>query len=331
MIENDVTLEKILYGASPTNAVQKNVGGLKEATAALQGSAGDDATLEVLVGVLKEATASQGSAGDDAALATIENPLRGEVAAIRQSSRKAGTAVALVQTLAEAVSGLHERQAKIGELAEQANSKERSAEELAQMQEQVNGLAGEINEIVENTQFEGNKLLNSDGRTISTPLGNGSTIDIVTKDFSIDAESLNLSSSLDKITERIREEVEAINEFEGFLLGVKEQLEDVTTMMQFELMQTMDFGEGITDEFLLGVKEQLKEVATLMQFGLGQVTDVEKNITEQHMNLELNIFSVSRIVEEAHKALRGQANLDENRTLQLLKEAWNEGDSPGAV
>ncbi|MHC4423772.1 MAG: flagellin N-terminal helical domain-containing protein [Planctomycetota bacterium] len=241
---------------------------------------------------LTETTASQVSAGDEAALAINQNPLRGQVASVRHNSHSAEIVVSLVQTIGQAITGLRERQTKIGELAKQVAARRHSPEEMAQVQQELKRLAGEINDIVENTEYNGNKLFSADGQDISISIGNGSTIEISAKDFSLDVEGINLSANSESMVEKIREEIEAIRDYDGFLLGVKEKVEDVKTLMQFEL-------------------ENILEVA--------------ENVTERNMNLELGAFSLVRVAEEARKALRGQANVTSNTALKLLRD-FTEGE-----
>lgn len=72
-----------------------------------------------------------------------------------------------------------------------------------------------------------------------------------------------------------------------------------------------------TETFLLGVSE--REVTTNVEFELGDISSVAKKIANLNSASELGIFSVSRIREEAQKALRAQVNLEPNRVLHLLK------------
>ncbi len=84
---------------------------------------------------------------------------------------------------------------------------------------------------------------------------------------------------------KIRKEIEAINSFEGFLLGVHDKIVEFTK---------------------------------LTEFNLNQITEIERNIIEQNENSELGRFSLSRIRQEALKALRCQANVNPNKALKLL-------------
>ena len=74
-----------------------------------------------------------------------------------------------------------------------------------------------------------------------------------------------------------------------------------------------------TEKFLLGVQERVEEVTTNMEYELGDISSVAEHMANLNMALELGVFSVSRIRENAQKALRTQANLEPDRVLHLLK------------
>ena len=74
------------------------------------------------------------------------------------------------------------------------------------------------------------------------------------------------------------------------------------------------------DGFMLGVHDKIEKFSRHTEFGLEQVLDVEHRIAELHDTLELYKFTLKRIKAEALKALRCQGNLGPQRVLRLLKE-----------
>ncbi len=74
-----------------------------------------------------------------------------------------------------------------------------------------------------------------------------------------------------------------------------------------------------SEAFLLGVSERVEEVTTNVEYELGDISSVAEHMANLNSASELGIFSVSRIREEAQKALRAQANLEPDRVLHLLK------------
>ena len=74
------------------------------------------------------------------------------------------------------------------------------------------------------------------------------------------------------------------------------------------------------DGFQLGVHDNIEKFPKNSEFILKQVLDVEKRMAEAHETLELYKFTLKRIRSEALKALRCQGNLGPQRVLLLLRE-----------
>ena len=91
-------------------------------------------------------------------------------------------------------------------------------------------------------------------------------------------------------------EIEAINSFEGFLLGVHDKIETFPKNSEFSLKQ---------------------------------VRNVENRVSELYETLELYKFTLKQIRAEALKALHCQGNLGPRRALELLKETIAKQDVAG--
>ncbi|MFC1794251.1 hypothetical protein ACFL3Q_11760 [Planctomycetota bacterium] len=102
-----------------------------------------------------------------------------------------------------------------------------------------------------------------------------------------DSSTLSVYSDPSELVTWLRDEIMAINSFDGFMLGVHDKIEKFTEHTEF---------------------------------GLEQILDVEQSIGELHETLELGKFSLKRITAEALKVLRCQGNLGPQRVLHLLRE-----------
>lgn len=105
-----------------------------------------------------EAIASGESTSDDTASLMIRELLRGEIAGSLQAARNASDGISIAQTFEGAASSINEILAIMAELATKAESGIYSDAQKAVMQKQFTESADEINDIVENTKFNGNKL-----------------------------------------------------------------------------------------------------------------------------------------------------------------------------
>jgi len=94
-------------------------------------------------------------------------------------------------------------------------------------------------------------------------------------------------SDVSELLARLRKEIEEIRSFDGFLVGVHDKIEKFNEPVEFR-------GE--------------------------QVQDVQQHMTEVNAKLELGIFSLARVREQALRALRGQQQPEPQRVLDLLKD-----------
>lgn len=63
-----------------------------------------------------------------------------------------------------------------------------------------------------------------------------------------------------------------------------------------------------SDSALLGVDKLIEHIKAPTQFGLEDIHNVERNVKNKNMKLEIGLYSLTRILEEEYKALRGQMN-----------------------
>jgi len=96
-------------------------------------------------------------------VATIRELLNGNIADIRLSAREASTAISIIQTFANAADGIAATLTKMEELAKKASSPDYSRVQIEAMQKELKSLAKEINEIVQGTEYNYNKIFTSAG------------------------------------------------------------------------------------------------------------------------------------------------------------------------
>jgi flagellin len=177
------------------------------------------------------------------------------------------------------------------ELAEQAASGEYSAEEVEDMQTEFEQLIEEINDLVDNTEQNGNKLFSGEGSTISISIGNSSTIDIVAEDLSVDGEGLDLTTNPEGALAAIQSKVSQSSYYSEYLGDQLDNLEQMVNYIEFEKYNDM----GVeADQF---DTELAKEVAAL---------------------------AATATLEELTALFDAQSNVESERGLQLLTEELNE-------
>jgi len=86
------------------------------------------------------------------------------------------------------------------------------------------------------------------------------------------------------------------------------------TTFKEELEQTSGSGESMPS--VGGTTDQINSRA---EFGLGQIADIQQKMTERNTTLELGVFSLARLREQAMKTLRSAAP-EPDRVLSLLQD-----------
>ncbi len=229
---------------------------------------------------------------DDAAASVIQYLLHGKMSEGQENERYVSEAISMTQRFADATREIKEKLQMMEGLAEKAASTG-SKEEKEELQEEFEQLAGEINEIVENTEYNGNKLLSADGKTVSISIGNGSTIDVVSKDLSIDIDGLDLTTDAEGALAAIRRSISESSYYSGYLEEQVSHLESMADLIEFEIPNDMGI-EADEDEFDMALA---KEVAG---------------------------YASSQTLEDVSLLFEAQANVEPNSALQLLKDRIEE-------
>jgi len=204
------------------------------------------------------------------------------------SARKASTAVSIIQTFSNAVDGIGSKLAKMEELAKKASSLDYSRVQIESMQTEFKSLAKEINDIVKSTEYDFNKPFTAAGQAISIPIGDGSNIDIFAKDFSFNAQGLDLTIEPKTVLSDIKKVITNLNEYKQYLNRQVARVEDATATIESEL------------ESAMGIE-------------LNDFTPDLANETAVHI--------ASQLSQDSSTALDTQANTEPSTALQLLKDS----------
>jgi flagellin len=224
---------------------------------------------------------------DDSSVSVIQYLLKGKVSESHQNESYANEVVSVTQDLSETASTIKDKYTRMKELAEQAASGEYSAEEVEDMQTEFEQLVEEINNLVDNTEQNNNKLFSSEGTNISISIGNNSTIDIVAKDLSIDGEGLDLTTDP-----------------EGAL-----------TAIQNQVSQSSYYSEYLGDQL-----DNLGQMANLIEFEKYNDMGVDAEQFDTEQAEEVAGVAASTTLEELTGLFNAQANVESERALQLLEE-----------
>jgi len=247
----------------------------------------------VILGAYNAGNADEDSSEtlDDSSVSAIQYLLQGKVSEDSQNESYANEAISMTQGLAETASTIKDKFARMKELAEQAASGEYSAEQVEDMQTEFEQLIEEINDLVDNTEQNGNKLFSGEGTTISISIGNNSTINIVAEDLSIDGEGLDLTSDPD-----------------GALAAI-----------QSKVNQSSYYSQNLADQL-----DNLERMINYIEFDKYNDMGVEADQFDMELAKEVAALAATATLEELKVLFDAQSNVESERALQLLTEELNE-------
>jgi flagellin-like hook-associated protein FlgL len=210
-------------------------------------------------------------------VAIIRYLLDGNTVESPQNEGYAREAISVTQMFAQAAASINEKLERMEELAEQATGTH-SKKKLEAMQAEFEQLADEINEIVRSAEHNGNKLLSAEGTTISISIGNGSTIDIVSRDLSIDIDGLDLTTDAEGALAAIRTSVSQSSYYSGYLADQADRLENSISLVEFEADNSLGF-EAQEDDFDIDLARLIAAYAlSLTVEGLSVLFEAQANV-----------------------------------------------------
>jgi flagellin len=225
-------------------------------------------------------------AADDAAGLAISEKLRGQINGLDQAQRNSQDAVSLVQTAEGSLNEVHSMLQRVRELAVQYQNGTLSTSDKAAITAEAAQLQSEINRIGSSADFNGIKLLDGTGGTISFQVGanDGDTIAVSTAKLSdkvgtIDVDQTNAISAIDAA-------IENVSSLRGSFGAVQNRLEHT-----------------------------LNNLATYQE----NLMASESRIRDVDMASEMVNFSKNQILQQAGTSMLAQANQAPQAVLSLLR------------
>jgi flagellin len=233
-------------------------------------------------------------AADDAAGLAISEKMRGQIGGLAQAQRNAQDGVSLVQTGEGALNEVHSMLQRVRELRVQYDAGTLSTGDQQSIAQEVGQLSAEINDIKNNTTFNGVDLLKTSG-TISLQVGanSGETIDVATTDLNSGAGMTALQTITSAST-------------------------DLSTLSISDIDSAI--GEVSTTRATFGAVQNRLEhrIASLANYQENLVS-AESRIRDVDMAEEMVQFTKSQILQQAGTSMLSQANQAPQSVLSLLR------------
>jgi flagellin len=272
------------------------------------------------------------SAKDDAAGLAIAERLQSQVRGMNVAVRNANDAVSLTQTAEGAIGKIGDSLQRMRELAVQSRNATNSADDRASLQKEFGELQDEIKRVIDNTSFNGKKLLNGDGADLDFQIGANTAADnritIKKADF---VGTASLSDAVDTDTTKSTAETVLTTAYtkqsagsEGIFIGGKAN--DGSTDAT---VANIDTAINVIDKALDRVSEQratygaaqnrFNTVIESLQINIENASASRGRIMDADFAVETANFSKSQILLQAGNAMLAQANQAPQQVLSLLR------------
>lgn len=216
-------------------------------------------------------------ADDDRAIATIREYLSGNIVDVRLSAQNANAAISMVQVFVDAAATIRENLILMEELAEKAANRYYSDTDKASMQKQIEALAKNINHIVDNTEYDNNKLFTANGQVISRSIGNGYTINLFARDLSFNIEIIDLTKDAKTALATVRNAQKQANECTEYLSRQNKRLQNAMATIEHKMASAVGIDSS---SFQTKIMEQLiANISAAISNDTDTFTQIQSSIT----------------------------------------------------
>jgi len=235
-------------------------------------------------------------AADDAAGLSISERMRAQIRGMEQASRNAQDGISLVQTAEGALQTVNNMLVRIKELATQAaNGTYSQTDDLARINEELTELKSELDNIKNNTKFNGINLLDGSAGTISLQIGQEAS-----QQLGLNAASFSLSSVYATVASwSLDTQANAV----AVLQAIDAEITNVSSARSY-----------------LGANQnRLENTINNLNITAENLTAAESRIRDVDMAKEQMTFTKNNILTQAAQAMLAQANQLPQGVLQLLR------------
>ncbi|WP_313757470.1 flagellin [Tissierella sp.] len=235
-------------------------------------------------------------AADDAAGLSISEKMRGQIRGLNMASKNSQDGISLIQTAEGNLNEVSAMLVRVRELATQAaNGTYDATNDLERIQEEVTELSKQINDIKDNSKFNGIALLDGtqSGITLQIGAAKGQELTLDTAKFSLSGVAkavsgykLSTQSGAQQVLSGIEDQINAVSKARSYLGANQNRLEHT--------IKNLD----VYAENLQAAESRIRDV------------DMAKEMMEQ---------TRQNILQQASTAMLAQANQAPQTVLQLLR------------
>jgi flagellin len=244
-------------------------------------------------------------AADDAAGLSISQKMRGQIGGLDQAQRNAQDGISLVQTAEGSLAEVHNMLQRVRDLKVQHANGTLSADDQSAIESEIGQIGSEIKSIVDNTKFNGTKLLdNANGFKFQVGANDGETVS---------TGAVNLSAAVGSAGTGGLSELMAISDGASaktaLSTGALSTISGIDNAIKNVSNQRGTFG-AIQNR----LESRLNNLATYQE----NLTASESRIRDVDMASEMTKFTKLGILQQAGTSMLAQANQAPQNVLKLL-------------
>lgn len=243
-------------------------------------------------------------AADDAAGMAISQKMQAQVRGLRQASRNSLDGISLIQTAEGALNEIHAMLQRMRELSVQGANGTYTEDDLKAIGDEIVQLTEQIDQIANNTEFNGKKLLNGKEKVqLQVGANEGQTIEIDMNDINATISGLEIND--------FKKEIEAAEK--------DKKLSNEKIASGIEIFNT-------AIDRVAGMRSKLGAYQNRLEHTMKNIDNTAENLTasmsrieDADMALEMSEFTRLNILQQAGTAMLAQANQLPQGVLQLLR------------
>ena len=244
-------------------------------------------------------------ASDDAAGLAISEKMRGQIGGLAQAQRNAQDGISLVQTAEGSLSEVHSMLQRVRDLKVQHGNGTLSTDDQAAIESEIGQIGSEIKSIVDNTKFNGTKLLDATGFKFQVGANDGETISTgaVSLSAAVGTAGTGGLSELMAISDAATAKTALSTGALSTIAGIDNAIKNVSNV------------RGNLGAIQNRLESRLNNLATYQE----NLTASESRIRDVDMAAEMTKFTKLGILQQAGTSMLAQANQAPQSVLSLLR------------
>ncbi|MBV1817984.1 flagellin [Anaerosalibacter bizertensis] len=264
-------------------------------------------------------------AADDAAGMAISQKMQAQVRGLRQASRNSLDGISLIQTAEGALNEIHAMLQRMRELSVQGANGTYTEDDLKAIGDEIVQLTEQIDQISNDTEFNGKKLLNGKEKVqLQVGANEEQTIEIDMNDINATISGLEINDFKKEIEDAIEaaeKDKKLSNEkIESGIFSLKE-----SGLKRENFETAINIYQGAIDR-VAGMRSKLGAYQNRLEHTMKNIDNTAENLTasmsrieDADMALEMSEFTRLNILQQAGTAMLAQANQLPQGVLQLLR------------